>query len=75
MYSTTFKIDFPDISELSKCVITRHNLVHRNGRTKEGIPVNIDKFQVSELINKAIHFANDIAQKLQFKITITFNSK
>jgi hypothetical protein len=33
MYLDTFLVDFPTIKEVLKCVVTRHDLVHRNGKT------------------------------------------
>lgn len=37
MYKATLGIDFPkDISPLFKAILIRHDIVHRNGKTKEG---------------------------------------
>jgi len=64
MYSSTFEIKFPDISELSRCVNVRHDLVHRNGKTKKGEDIIIDSDIINDLITKATSFVEDIAQKL-----------
>jgi hypothetical protein len=64
MYSSTFDITFPDIAELSKCVSIRHDLVHRNGKTKNGSLLTIDSDAVDDLIRKSREFGEDIAQKL-----------
>lgn len=64
MYKSTFKIEFPNIADLSRCVSVRHDLVHRNGRTKEGEVIVINKEMVTDLIDKASNFVDDIAQKL-----------
>ena len=67
MYVSTFKIEFPDISELSKAVNTRHDLVHRNGKTKDGAYVTINKEIVSELLNQILSFVENISKSLNLK--------
>lgn len=65
MYSSTFKIEFPDIGELSKCVSIRHDLVHRNGKSTDGKAVTIDKEVITDLIDRAGAFIKEIANKLK----------
>lgn len=65
MYSSTFKIDFPDIKELSKCVSIRHDLVHRNGKTTKGETVTVDEATITKLIKSVTDFTEDIARKLE----------
>ncbi len=36
MYKATLDISFPDISKVQNDIVNRHDLVHRNGKTKEG---------------------------------------
>lgn len=67
MYSSTFKIEFPDISELSKAVNTRHDLVHRNGKTKEGADVIVNKETVTELLNHITIFVENISNSLNLR--------
>lgn len=67
MYKTTFKIDFPEIGELSKAVAIRHDLVHRNGKTKDGIEVEIDKTKIDELIENISQFVETISLSLNLK--------
>jgi hypothetical protein len=67
MYVSTFKIEFPDISELSKAVNTRHDLVHRNGRTKDGEEVTVNKEIVTELLNNILGFVEHISKSLNLK--------
>jgi len=64
MYKSTFKIEFPSIGELSKAVLKRHDLVHRNGKTKEGDNLEIDKEELLALINEITNFANEIELKI-----------
>ncbi len=67
MYKDTFKIDFPSIKEVYKCVLKRHDLVHRNGRTKDGNSVDPDENAVNVLIEKVSRFVEEIADKLDIK--------
>lgn len=67
MYVSTFKIEFPDISELSKAVNTRHDLVHRNGKTKDGADVTVNKEIVTELLNQISIFVEHISKSLNLK--------
>ena len=67
MYVATFEITFPDIAELSKLVVTRHDLVHRNGKTKEGEEVIVDKDVVNDLIAKISKFVEEISLALKLK--------
>lgn len=64
MYAATFKIDFPKIEPLTKCISIRHDLVHRNGRTKEGKDVVIEKATITELIGIVNSFVMEVAAKL-----------
>lgn len=64
MYQDTFKIDFPRIKDVYQEVLKRHDLVHRNGKTKEGEIVETDTDAIAILINKITDFINEIAVKL-----------
>ncbi|NOU47531.1 MAG: hypothetical protein HOO86_10775 [Bacteroidales bacterium] len=67
MYISTFKIEFPDIVELSRAVNTRHDLVHRNGKTKDGDDVIILKETVTNLLNQTLDFVDHISNSLNLK--------
>jgi hypothetical protein len=67
MYVATFNIEFPDIGELSKVVTLRHDLVHRNGKTKEGEEVIVTPQMIKALINSVIAFVDEISEKLQLR--------
>ena len=64
MYALTFKIEFPSIGLLMKSILIRHNLVHRNGKAKDGTDVLIGKTAITDLIGKVRPFVADIADKL-----------
>lgn len=65
MYETTFTIAFPNFSEIYRDVLIRHDLVHRNGRSKEGQEVIIDEAVVDDLISKMEDFISKIDQQLK----------
>jgi hypothetical protein len=65
MYRSTFKIEFPDISEPIKCVLIRHDLVHRNGKTKEGVVIDINTEQISKSIETINSFVKIVAERLK----------
>jgi hypothetical protein len=67
MYKATFKIDFPDIEDLSKAVVNRHDLVHRNGKTKEGEEVVVNTDLIEELLVNISTFVEDISVSLNLK--------
>ncbi len=50
MYIDTFKIDFPDIERMYGFVLSRHDLVHRNGKTKKGGYLVVDIATINDLI-------------------------
>ncbi|MGB3265961.1 MAG: hypothetical protein WBA89_18615 [Microcoleus sp.] len=67
MYEATLNIVFPKFSEIQKAVSTRHDLVHRNGKTKDGIESSIDSIMVDDIISKVESFISEIDQKLKEK--------
>lgn len=67
MFKFTFRIEFPPISDVYKLVYKRHDLVHRNGKTKEGELLSIEKKDVDNAIEKISEFAKSIADSLDLK--------
>ena len=67
MFQYTFKIEFPDIAILSKAINIRHDLVHRNGKTKQGILVVVNEAIVTELLNQISEFVETISKSLNLK--------
>ncbi len=67
MYEATLKIVFPNFSEIQKAVSIRHDLVHRNGKTKEGKEIIIDDIMVDDIISKIESFISEIDQRLNDK--------
>ncbi len=64
MFKDTFKIEVPSIQEVYKYVMLRHDLVHRNGMTKEGKPVPIEDKEIVKLIHEVSAFVEGIAKSL-----------
>lgn len=67
MYEATLNIVFPNFSEIQKAVSIRHDLVHRNGKTKEGKEIIIAEMMVDDIITKVESFISEIEQKLNEK--------
>ena len=64
MYRDTFEIDFPKIKEAYEYVLKRHDLVHRNGKTKEGEIVVTDEKAIEGLIKTVNELVFGVAEKL-----------
>lgn len=65
MFTDTFKMDFPKINVIYPLVIKRHDLVHRNGKTKEGQDVELTEVTIDDLINVVRDFVGQIIVVLQ----------
>lgn len=75
MYKFTFDIALPDFSKIQKDVAIRHDLVHRNGKTKEGEEILIDEMDVNKVICRIENFVNVLDQKLKDKEQIVRSDK
>jgi len=64
MYRSTFDMDFPSIADVVKIIETRHDLVHRNGKTKDGKSIEIDDKKIDYVINTVDEFCSEIAEIL-----------
>lgn len=64
MYRDTFEIEFPEIKDAYEYVLQRHDLVHRNGKTKEGEIVVTDEKAIEELIRTVNELVFGVAEKL-----------
>lgn len=60
IYKTMFGIDFGDVSELMKSVDIRHDIVHRNGKDKNGELREISKDDVLALAEQVSSFIRNI---------------
>lgn len=64
IYIKILDVDMGDISILSKAVVIRHDIIHRNGKDKEGNVHIITKEMVSELA----HTANDFIYNIDIQL-------
>ncbi len=64
MYKDTLKIVFPDYGEINKIVSIRHDLVHRNGKTKEGTDIILNKKMIGDTLDRIERFISEIDEQL-----------
>ncbi len=67
LYKATLNIDFPSeeiVNPIFKSITERHDLVHRNGKDKQGQQVKVTEDSLNELINCATNFINFINVQL-----------
>jgi len=64
MYESTFDFKFPNITKAFEFVIIRHDLVHRNGKTKEGKTIVVDKLFLKELFSTISLLIEELDQNL-----------
>lgn len=69
MYQDTFEIKFPEFSEISESVFKRHDLVHRNGKTKDGNIHQIKRTDIDTLCGMVDKFVDELQSALQAKVT------
>ena len=67
IYKTTFGIDFPDdlTKPLFKLIAMRHDIVHRNGKTKKGNAIELSGSDISQLLDHVRRFAQFVDERLQ----------
>lgn len=65
LYQDTLKIEFPSIKDLMAIIKTRHDMVHRNGKNKEGIRIILSQENIEEVIQKVETFIIEIEGQLQ----------
>jgi hypothetical protein len=63
MYRDTLGIDFgPPMKEVARAIPTRHGIIHRNGRRKDGTPVAVGPTEVGRLVDQVsalVHHVED----------------
>ena len=64
MYKSTLEIEFPDIKRALQCVNVRHDLVHRNGKSKEGEEIQIN----SAVVEETITIIDDLIQVIAINV-------
>ena len=64
MYKDTLNVQFPDFGEIYKAVLKRHDLVHRNGKDKEGNEVVVDSEMIKKLTTDVKDFITQIDDQI-----------
>lgn len=66
MYQAVLGVEFNnEMGDLVKAVLKRHDIVHRNGKTKSGEHIVLTKIDVTELVSKVECFIQDIDLKMR----------
>jgi hypothetical protein len=65
LFSGALSIDKPPIGRLMKLILTRHDIIHRGGKSKDGKTVVISRDDFNELHAAIIAFVDDIEGKLR----------
>lgn len=65
MYISTFEIKFPEIGEVNKFIVKRHDLVHRNGKTKDGEKLTITNAEIESMVEVIKMFVNEVSIELK----------
>jgi hypothetical protein len=65
LYKNVLGIRFPqDLTSLNKIIMTRHDIVHRNGKTVAGKPVNLSVDDVKNTIKVISDFVSHVEKQL-----------
>lgn len=64
IYKDVLDIDLGDVREIMKAVQIRHDIVHRSGKSKDGIIHSINKEDVSDLVQKVSFLMSGVDTKL-----------
>jgi transcription elongation factor Elf1 len=66
MYQGALKIDFPEIADLMKIIMTRHDMVHRNGKDKDGKIIELNEGIIDDVIDMVQDFVTDIESRIKY---------
>jgi hypothetical protein len=64
LYKEVLQVDLGDVGELAKAIQTRHDIVHRNGRKKDGSPVCLQPAQIDALVSRVRCLAASVEQQM-----------
>jgi len=68
MYRETFELNFPSIGDAIKCVKVRHDLVHRNGKSKAGVDTILNLEVISQTMDVIINLVKAVSTELKLAI-------
>lgn len=69
MYAQVLEVDLGDVSAIAAAIQTRHDIVHRNGRTKDGSPIEVTPKQILALMVEI----TELAVRVEIKLDIGVN--
>jgi hypothetical protein len=64
MYTSTIGIEFPPIKKIIRFVLIRHDLVHRDGRTKRGHVINVGSSLLNSLFAEVLSFVTELKSQV-----------
>jgi hypothetical protein len=64
MYNDTLGVVWPDVSFITQAIVQRHDIVHRDGKSVEGIMGRWDESSITALIREIRKLAKDIEDAL-----------
>jgi hypothetical protein len=67
MYTAALDIEFGDFSELGRAVAVRHDIVHRNGKTTEGVKIAIGRDEVRKVVAQVRKLVADVEKQFNEK--------
>jgi hypothetical protein len=66
MYDSVLGIQFPDeLENLQRAIMTRHDLIHRNGKSVDGIPVILSKKDIEKVTEQVRNFVTFIDEQFE----------
>lgn len=65
MYQDSLKIEFPEIADLMLIIKTRHDMVHRNGKDKDGKIIKITESTIDDIIDLVGDFVMDLETRIR----------
>lgn len=64
IYSTVFDISFPAYEDVCKIIQDRHDMVHRNGKTKDGVILLLHKGYINRTIDIIVRFVENLDNRI-----------
>jgi uncharacterized protein (TIGR02646 family) len=70
IYRDALGFELPDIGELMKCVLVRHDIVHRNGKSKDGTVQSVSQAELEALCDAAAAFVAEVEESVRTAIAL-----
>lgn len=69
IFEAVFQIKTPSTKPLKEIIITRNDLVHRNGKTKEGDRILLDKVKIESTFQSVEKFISEIDKSIKLSVS------